>query len=306
VFADADTSTQPLIRIGELSRRTGVGIDRLRSWERRYGLLNPARTPGGFRLYSATDERRVRALRDQLAAGVSAAEAARAILAAGTPRGPAPRRPFDLRRDELVAALTGFDAARAALMLDDVFAALGVEAALATTVFPALREIGDGWAEARLLVGQEHFASTLLEGRLLSLLNDRPASHGPLALLACASGEAHTLGLIALGIALRNRGWRIAYLGADTPAADIQQAAARIDPAITVISATMGDRLAGTLDGVRELARNANLALAGPGAGRVLADRVGARLLEGDPFAAAAAVARPADEIAARLPDTPA
>jgi MerR family transcriptional regulator, light-induced transcriptional regulator len=302
VSAGVDTSTSPLIRIGELSRRTGVSIDRLRSWERRYGLLHPARSPGGFRLYSAADERRVRALQDQLAAGVSAAEAARAILAAD----PTPRRPFHVRRDELVAALTGFDAARAGLMLDDVFAALGVEAALATTVFPALREIGDGWADARLLIGQEHFASNLLEGRLLSLLNHRPVSHGPLALLACASGEAHTLGLIALGIALRNRGWRIAYLGADTPVADVQEAAARIDPAITVISATMGDRLAGTLDGVRELARNANLALAGPGAGRVLADRVGARLLEGDPFAAAAAVARPADEIAARLPDTPA
>jgi DNA-binding transcriptional MerR regulator len=298
VSPGVDTSTQPLIRIGELSRRTGVSIDRLRSWERRYGLLRPARTPGGFRLYSATDERRVRALQEQLAAGVSAAEAARAILAAG----PAPRRPLDLTRDELVSALTGFDAARAGLMLDDVFAALGVEAALATTVFPALREIGDGWAEARVLVGQEHFASTLLEGRLLSLLNHRPASHGPLALLACASGEAHTLGLIALGIALRNRGWRIAYLGADTPVADIQQAAARIDPAITVISYTMGDRLAGTFDGVRELARNANVAIAGPGAGRVLAERVGARLLEGDPFAAAAVLARPDGEIAAQRP----
>jgi DNA-binding transcriptional MerR regulator len=285
--ADVDAPTQPLIRIGELSRRTGVSIDRLRSWERRYGLLNPARSPGGFRLYSATDERRVRALQDQLAAGVSAAEAARAIVGG--------RRPLDLRRDELVAALTGFDAERAALMLDDVFAALGVEAALATTLFPALREIGDGWAEARLLVGQEHFASALLEGRLLSLLNHRPLPDGPLALLACASGEAHTLGLIALGIALRNRGWRIAYLGADTPVADLEQAAARLHPAITVISATLPGRLAGTFEDVRELARNTNLALAGPGAGRVLADRVGARLLEGDPFAVAATLARPDD-----------
>src|SRR4051812_45925338 len=171
-------------------------------------------------------------MQDQLAAGVSAAEAAEAILAAGARRGGA-------SRDDLVAVLTGFDATRATRLLDDVFAQLGAAAAIGTIVFPALREIGEGWAKAQVRVGQEHFASTLLEGRLLSLLNDGPASGGPLALLACAPGELHTLGLIALGIALRERGWRIAYLGADTPIADVRHAATLTDPAITVLSATL-------------------------------------------------------------------
>jgi DNA-binding transcriptional MerR regulator len=44
-----------LIRIGELSRRAGVSVDRLRSWEHRYGLLEPTRTPAGYRLYSPAD-----------------------------------------------------------------------------------------------------------------------------------------------------------------------------------------------------------------------------------------------------------
>jgi methanogenic corrinoid protein MtbC1 len=284
-----DMSTPPLIRVGELSRRTGVSIDRLRSWERRYGLLNPARSAGGFRLYSATDERRVRAMQDQLAAGVSAAEAAGAVLSAGRPG--IPGAPHRVQRDQLFAALTGFDAARAGLVLDDVFAELGVEAALSSMLFPALREIGDCWAGARLLVGQEHFATALLEGRLLSLLNGGPAPEGPLALLACATGELHTLGLIALGIGLRERGWRIAYLGADTPVADVQHAAARLQPAITVIAASMPERLPAALPAVRELARHTHLAVAGPGAVRGFADRVGARLLQGDPFSVAASIA---------------
>ena len=29
------------LRIGELARRTGVGTELLRAWERRYGLLAP-------------------------------------------------------------------------------------------------------------------------------------------------------------------------------------------------------------------------------------------------------------------------
>jgi hypothetical protein len=42
-----------------------------------YGLLEPARTDGGLRLYSSEDVRRVRAMQAHLQSGLSAAEAAR-------------------------------------------------------------------------------------------------------------------------------------------------------------------------------------------------------------------------------------
>ena len=70
------------LRIGELSRRVGVSPELLRAWETRYGLVDPERTPGGLRLYSEEDERRVREMRRQIAAGLSAAEAARVALRA--------------------------------------------------------------------------------------------------------------------------------------------------------------------------------------------------------------------------------
>src|SRR5919107_3642277 len=72
---------EELVRIGELSRRLGVGTDRLRAWERRYGLLRPVRTAGGFRLYSREDEQRVRDMQSQLEQGLAAAEAAEVVLA---------------------------------------------------------------------------------------------------------------------------------------------------------------------------------------------------------------------------------
>ena len=80
-----------MVRIGELGRRVGVSEHVLRAWERRYGLLRPERSPGGYRLYSAADERRVRRMQAHLAAGLSAAEAARAALSEERP-GPPPRR----------------------------------------------------------------------------------------------------------------------------------------------------------------------------------------------------------------------
>ena len=75
---------RPLLRIGELSRRVGVSDHLLRAWESRYGLLHPVRSPGGFRLYSEADQSRIRAMQAYLADGLSAAEAARAVLGAAS------------------------------------------------------------------------------------------------------------------------------------------------------------------------------------------------------------------------------
>ena len=51
-------------------------------------------------------------------------------------------------------------------------------------------------------------------------------------MLACPSGELHDLGLICFGIALRGHGWRITYLGADTPQPTLVETAARLPPNI--------------------------------------------------------------------------
>ena len=76
------TVTMPAeLRIGELARRTGVSSDLLRAWERRYGLLRPERSTGGYRLYSAEDEQRVRAMTGALGRGISAGEAALKVYA---------------------------------------------------------------------------------------------------------------------------------------------------------------------------------------------------------------------------------
>src|SRR3954471_22540617 len=76
----ASESDPAVLRIGELARRVAVSQDLLRAWERRYGLLKPVRSPGGYRLYSGADEQRVRRMQAHLARGLAAAEAARAAL----------------------------------------------------------------------------------------------------------------------------------------------------------------------------------------------------------------------------------
>jgi DNA-binding transcriptional MerR regulator len=278
-------ATQPHLRIGELSRRVGVSPALLRAWERRYRLLDPARTDGGLRLYGPEDERRVRDMQAGLRRGLSAAEAARAALS-----GAAGVQETGLSSGPLAAALDAMDAEEAHLLLDRLFATFTLETVLSEVILPYLHELGERWSRGEASVTQEHFASNVIRGRLMSLARSWGTGGGPLAVLACAPGEQHDLPLVAFGLALRGQGWRIAFLGTDTPADSVADAAGMLDPALVVVSAVTSEAFERSEDELADLARSSPLAIAGAGASERLAERIGCRFLADDPVSAAALV----------------
>ena len=284
------------LRIGELSRRVGVSTELLRAWERRYGLLAPMRTAGGFRLYGEQDERRVRRMLRHLEAGISAAEGARLALLerdvppVGDVSETTPLAPIG---GSLRAALDRFDDAGADAALDNLLATFALETVLRDAVLPYLHELGERWERGEVSIAQEHFASALLRGRLLGLARGWGSGGSPHALLACVPGDQHDLGLICFGLALRRHGWRITYLGPDTPLETVTETAQTMGPALVLLTATTAALAAAAGPGLATVARTAPLALAGPGIGQELADAVGARYLESDPVTAAAQVAQP-------------
>src|SRR5215213_11434101 len=123
-----------MLRIGELARRCGVSADLLRAWERRYGLLEPSRTPGGYRLYSADDEARVRSMRAHLAQGLSAAEAAR--LARDAPAAASQNGAPAHIAQALWSALDRFDDAGAQAAFDRLVATFSIETVAETAILP--------------------------------------------------------------------------------------------------------------------------------------------------------------------------
>lgn len=284
-------------RIGQLARRTGVGAERLRKWEARYALLEPVRSDGGFRLYSLEDERRVRLMQRHMSHGYAAAEAAE--LARQGVVEPKPARLSRGLRPQVVdrstrllrRALEEFDEGAAQRALDDLFGGYTVDAVLRDAVLPFLREVGDAWAGGEATPGQEHFASTLIEARLMTLTRGWGSGSGPRALLACPAGERHTLGLITFGIVLSRRGWRITYLGGDTPAASLAHAAAKVAPAAIVLAASRPSRYTREADELAAVAAAHRTAIAGAGATPRLASRLGAELIQSDPVTAASELA---------------
>jgi MerR family transcriptional regulator, light-induced transcriptional regulator len=258
-----DMTDQAHLRIGELSRRSGVSPELLRAWERRYGLLRPQRSSGGLRLYSSGDLERVRAMRRHMTDGLAAREAA-ALAGQVTVQAARQRTAFDARqaRAELGDALEAFDEPRAQAVFDELLSTATVDALLADVVMPYLRDLGDRWERGEVSVAQEHLASNVLRGRLLGLARGWGRGAGRRALLACPEGEWHDLGLIAFGLALRGRGWRIDYLGPDTPVDSLAEAARRTDPSVVVLSAVRPE----PLEPIAALAARYRVAIAGAGA----------------------------------------
>ena len=286
---------RPLLRIGELSRRLGVSDHVLRAWENRYGLLQPVRSPGGFRLYSEADEARVRQMQAYLADGLSAAEAAGAAaeaagaaLEGGTSPDPAwlAGPPVAAGSEPLAAlrqALDAFDEPTAQAVLDRLMTELSLPAVLRDVVLPYLADLGERWQRGTASIAMEHFASNLIRGRLAGLARGWGSGHGPQALLACPPGELHDMALMVFGIMLNRNGWRIGYLGASTPVEELARAAGTSPPDLIVLAATVPENLEPLRSELASLAGRVPLALAGVGATAQIASAVGARLMTRDP-----------------------
>lgn len=287
--------TSGYLRIGEFSQRVGVSAERLRAWEKRYGLLEPERSVGGFRLYSDADLARVHRMLVHLRRGASAAEAAQlaredpASVVSESAAEPAAR--LAPRAARLRERLEHFDDVGAHAALDELLATFSLETTLRDVVMPCLAELGHRWEVGDISVGQEHFASNLLRGRLLSLAQGWGQGTGPRAVLAAPPGELHDLGLVVCGLALARQGMRVVFLGADCPIDTLMSAVQTVRPALVLLAAADRTLFQTARDPLRDLSDEVPLYVAGAGATPEVAGELGAAYVGDDPVGAAARLA---------------
>ena len=269
----------PTLNIAALSRRTGVPADTIRKWEHRYQVLAPQRTPGGQRRYTERDVSRVEWLKARLTEGFRIGEAAALLGSAGL----AASTPEDLRT-ELVDATMRCDVTAIATAVEQALLVESVQTAFGEVFGPALVEIGERWERGELSVAQEHLASATVRSALQRLLADGRGNVRGVAVLACAPGERHEVGLLMLAVLLRADGWQVAYLGADTPPDDALALAIDLHASAICFSA-----------GSDEIAANLQRALSGLAIPETLSVVVGGRGTHGpDPADAVAALRQPA------------
>lgn len=263
--------------IGHAARLTGVPSATIRAWERRYGLVRPARTEGGYRVYDEQGLQLLRAMGALVAAGWPPAQAAEHLRsdvldpreAASAPRDaylgaedagdgrqtPETAAPDDPEPDPEGAGAWDVTAlARGAAELDPAavddaitaaFAAGPFEQVVEDWLMPALETLGAQWRAGRVDVAGEHVVSATVHRRLGVELEAAHPSHGPHVAVGLPRGAHHELGILAFTVALRRAGVDVLYLGADLPAQHWVRVLQQQRPAAVVIGTpTAADVLA--------------------------------------------------------------
>ncbi|WP_224243023.1 MerR family transcriptional regulator [Hyalangium gracile] len=217
------------LRIRTIARLTGIREATLRAWERRYGFPRPNRSEhNNYRSYSREEVENIRRVAKLISEGLSVSEAIAQVKA--TPLQALPR---DERfAERFWSAVMVLDADAARRVLDEAQASMEVEVYCNGLLLPLLREMG-----MRLDIAREHLASALIRQRLRTLLDaDEPQGQGPRVVLACPARDHHEGGLLALGVHLKRRGWRVTMLGADTPAEALHSACTQLAPELVALS----------------------------------------------------------------------
>ncbi len=221
-----------LLAIGALSAATGIPVETIRTWERRYGFPVAERKPSGHRVYPLATITRLRLIAKALEQGHRAAEVVPASegtlegLLAALPRAGRARTPARHATSlvppadpaDLLEAARGFDRDRLNRFFQADWARLGPIEFLEQRAAPFLTAIGEAWAAGALEVRHEHFASACLGDFLRVVrmpLDDR--ADGPIVALATLPGELHGLGLQMSALVFALAGWRVLILGVDTP-----------------------------------------------------------------------------------------
>ena len=233
--------------IRAVARMTGISIDTLRAWERRYQAVTPVRDDRG-RVYTDAHVARLKRLAALVAgghaigriAGLSDDALQRIELGPTAQTAAAPARAVDLA--PLLDAMQRYDLPTVEAQLTRHALLLQPQDLIFSVVLPALRSVGDRWEAGAIRPAHEHLVSSVIRSVLGSLLRTMPrAAQAKKLVLASPSGERHELGLLSAGVLAAAAGIDVIYLGPDLPAADIVHVAVTAGADIVLIAATIAN-----------------------------------------------------------------
>ena len=234
--------------ISAVAKLTGIPLDTLRAWERRYRTVIPKRA-ARRRLYSEEQIQKLMLLRRAVEQGHSIGQVAglgdrqlrellerSSSIAAGESASKAPDSNQIL--SPVLRALDRFDYAVTDREINRLAAAMGSPRNFVHQVaLPLMRRIGELWHEGKYSIAQEHLLTNLLSALLASLVRTYAPSNPPArVLLATPRNERHAFPTLAAAMLTVAGGLGAIYLGTDLPAADIVLAARKSEADIILLS----------------------------------------------------------------------
>lgn len=250
VVPDVERADERLA-IHQVSKLLRVPAPTLRSWERRYGIPVTTRSIGGHRRYAEGELNQLRLMRDEIARGKRAADAARSVVLLLDQH-----NPVLSWINRLLAGTEQDDANEIRAVLDESRQELGLAATLDEVLMPAMRQVGAWWESGRCDVRQEHLTTETARAWLARLTALSPVvTSEPPILLACGPRDMHTLGLEALAalLAEQQRGSRV--LGARASELTLVTATRATAAAAVVVVSNLPSHRRTAVDAIRAVDR---------------------------------------------------
>lgn len=232
-----------LVSIGELSKRTGISVLRLRAWESRYGFPVAHVLDSGHRRYDQAVINRT------------------ALIAQLLEKGFRVGKVINLNNDEMTTLLAekqeiGFEAQNASQSFNEAFeyimdlneakfthyweeraAQLSALDFLDHHVYPFLIELGEKWENGVLGVSHEHFASNILQYIIeKNWRNQNLKLDGEVSVLALLPNEYHAFGLHFAASLCVSRNQKVLFLGERTPLDAIVETVRKVPTKRIIIS----------------------------------------------------------------------
>lgn len=137
----------------------------------------------------------------------------------------------------LVEQLLAFDGTGAERTIHKVLASHSLET-VAIRLFPqVIRQLETYWQRGETNLLAQHYAITTLRAQLISMVNATSCECGPKALLTCAPGDQHEIGLLLLALSLRRRGFVVIYLGPNMTITEFEEVVNTVEPKLICFSA---------------------------------------------------------------------
>lgn len=234
-------------------RRTGLGPDVIRAWEKRYGAVAPQRTATARRLYTDADIERLQLLRRATANGRRIGdvaqlptEALRALVgedeSAALPLEEV-RPPSSALLDASVEAVTALNARELRTLFYRASQDYPLPALLDDFLGPLFNVIGERVRSGSLRIVHEHMATAAAQAYLATLQPMATPNQvlGPKLIIGTPSGQVHEIGAQMAAIAAAAEGWDVLYLGPNLPAEEFAAAARQLDARVLALSVVCAD-----------------------------------------------------------------
>lgn len=218
----------------EVARLCRVSDATVKRWEEA-GFLQSERTSGGHRRFRAEAVAR---FQQSQKLGLKQCLGDESVAAAAARK----RGGKDSTSSALFQALlAGCEEAAANELVGAHLKGKSAAAIFDDVICPAMRQIGELWANGELNITQEHLATRIAHSAIYKLRQALPVSQsiGKTAMCCALEGDLHELPTHMLQLTIENEGWDAVNFGANTPLYAFSEEVLRRKPDVVCISGTV-------------------------------------------------------------------